>query len=238
MPQSALSRLLAELRFAWNDHRGAIVGAGVSVAVLAAFFSGYGVAPKAERVSPKTAIAADPIQQAPVADSPIAALATPAAVPSIRPTPPAAPITSAATAQVPEVPLIPLQAPESVSSGSITIRGTLTMSSVISNDVEPTVECGVDGVRLEVKDNTGAIAALGLIETGQAREIREDEYSLGWTCTHPYSVALSPSSPVYSFRAYYENLDIIEPWSSTISVDELAAGKAPQPHLHICIGCS
>jgi hypothetical protein len=62
------------------------------------------------------------------------------------------------------------------------------MSNVISKDVDHEVRCDVGGLKIEVKDNAGTIVDLARIQRGKPSDVKEDQYSLGYTCTYPYSV--------------------------------------------------
>ena len=91
---------------------------------------------------------------------------------------------------------------------------------------------------MEVKDNAGAIAALADIANGSASGVEQDQYSLNYSCAYSYAFTVPTDSPVYSFNVYYERLDTIEPWTSTVNTSNLVAGDAPKPHLSFCPSCS
>jgi hypothetical protein len=113
------------------------------------------------------------------------------------------------------------------------LKGKLTMSNVVSQDVSPRVSCGVDGIRLQVKNSAGSIVGLATLTAGRAYDVQRDQYTTSWFCDYPYSISLDRSSPVYAFLAYYENLDSVKPWSSTVSTSDLPS-KAPKPYLSFC----
>lgn len=234
-----LSDLGSRLRYAWNDHRPYFGAAAGLMALVVAFYvgtstSGAAASKQISASANPADVAANHETQAPpvVTATPAVATPTPSA-PKVAATPAPA-VTVYVTA--PPTPSV-VSSPAPAIPSSVTVQGSLTESEVLTNDISPTAGCSSDGIKLAAKDSTGSIAALASFSQGALTDVKQDEYSLSFTCTYPYTVTLPANSPVYTFDAYEEQVDTITPWITTVDTATLIAGQAPKPYLSFCAGC-